>query len=141
VPDVSPRPLTAYELLGVSPQASPTDITGAYRRLLRRHHPDSRDTTDEPEDGRTADADAGKTLTALTDAYAVLHDPARRAAYDRRNLEPRSSTSPARSRAATPASELLRAGPVSWQQPHSPGDLTASPELLGRLLVIVWQDR
>jgi DnaJ-class molecular chaperone len=61
-----------YELLGVSPDASPHKIQSAYRRLARRYHPDL-----------NAGGDAGARFNELTDAYEVLHDPAQRARYDR----------------------------------------------------------
>jgi DnaJ-class molecular chaperone len=61
-----------YELLGVSPGASPQEIHSAYRRLARRYHPDL-----------NAGGDAGARFNELSDAYEVLHDPAQRARYDR----------------------------------------------------------
>jgi DnaJ-class molecular chaperone len=61
-----------YELLGVSPDASPQEIQSAYRRLARRYHPDL-----------NAGGDAGARFNELSDAYEVLHDPAQRARYDR----------------------------------------------------------
>ena len=61
-----------YELLGVSPDASPQKIQSAYRRLARRYHPDL-----------NAGGDAGARFNELSDAYEVLHDPAQRARYDR----------------------------------------------------------
>jgi DnaJ-class molecular chaperone len=60
-----------YELLGVSPDASPQKIQSAYRRLARRYHPDL-----------NAGGDAGARFNELSDAYEVLHDPAQRARYD-----------------------------------------------------------
>ena len=59
-----------YATLGVPPGASAEDITRAYRRLAREHHPDV-----NPD----AAADA---FAELTDAYDVLHDADRRRAYD-----------------------------------------------------------
>jgi molecular chaperone DnaJ len=59
-----------YATLGVPKNASDEEITTAYRRLARQHHPDA-----NPEAG--ADAFAG-----LTDAYDVLRDPQRRRTYD-----------------------------------------------------------
>lgn len=66
------RPRNYYELLGVSPDASPQEIQSAYRRLARRYHPDL-----------NAGGDAGARFNELSDAYEVLHDPAQRARYDR----------------------------------------------------------
>jgi len=63
-----------YERLGVDPSAPDAEIRKAYRRRVKALHPDS---------GRpTADATA---FQAVTDAYAVLRDPRRRAEYDQLN--------------------------------------------------------
>jgi curved DNA-binding protein CbpA len=106
---------TAYEVLGVVPEASATEITSAYRRLLRRHHPDSRDASQGLErDDHASGEDAAGALGSIIAAYAVLRDPARRAAYDRRleALKPPTITY----RPAASRDFLLRAGPVRWQQ-------------------------
>jgi hypothetical protein len=65
-----------YATLGVSPSAEDVVIHAAYRALIRHYHPDS---NPDPE----AHARAG----AITAAYAVLRDPAKRAAYDAGQLE------------------------------------------------------
>jgi curved DNA-binding protein CbpA len=62
-----------YQLLGVRPEASREEIALAWRRRARAEHPDA----------RPADADAAGRFRALAEAYRVLGDPARRAAYDR----------------------------------------------------------
>jgi curved DNA-binding protein CbpA len=65
-----------YDVLGVARTASPTDIRRAYRTLARRYHPDV-----QP---------GGDTLRfeELSNAYEVLHDPARRARYDEATAPP-----------------------------------------------------
>jgi hypothetical protein len=62
-----------YELLGVDRGASGGEITRAWRRRAAAEHPDR----------RPRDAAAPARFRALTEAYQVLGDPARRAAYDR----------------------------------------------------------
>ncbi|HEX3312536.1 MAG TPA: J domain-containing protein [Streptosporangiaceae bacterium] len=62
-----------YQLLGVPREASREEIAQAWRRRARDEHPDA----------RPADADAPGRFRALAEAWRVLGDPARRAAYDR----------------------------------------------------------
>jgi curved DNA-binding protein CbpA len=62
-----------YQLLGITQGASREEIALAWRRRARAEHPDS----------RPGDADAPGRFRALAEAYQVLGDPARRAAYDR----------------------------------------------------------
>ena len=61
-----------YEVLGVSREASDTEIKKAYRRLARSHHPDA-----NPEDGG-----AEERFKELTEAYEVLSNAEARRAYD-----------------------------------------------------------
>ncbi|WP_338771546.1 DnaJ C-terminal domain-containing protein [Massilia sp. METH4] len=60
-----------YAVLGVPKTASADEIKAAYRKLVRKYHPDV---------SKEADADA-KTKE-LNEAYGVLGDPEKRAAYD-----------------------------------------------------------
>jgi len=64
-----------YQLLGVARGASREEITQAWRRRARAEHPDRRP-------GEAGDEAAGR-FRALAEAYHVLSDPGRRAAYDR----------------------------------------------------------
>jgi curved DNA-binding protein CbpA len=64
-----------YQLLGVARGASREEIAQAWRRRARAEHPDSRP-------GEAGDEAAGR-FRALAEAYRVLSDPDRRAAYDR----------------------------------------------------------
>lgn len=59
-----------YEVLQISPNADPDMIHRVYRLLAQRYHPDNTESGDE------------KTFRAITDAYKVLSDPEKRAAYD-----------------------------------------------------------
>ena len=65
-----------YALLCVLPTATAPEITRAYRRLLRDHHPDTR-TGGQPGPGHPL------ALDEVRAAYALLRDPASRAEYDR----------------------------------------------------------
>lgn len=61
-----------YDVLGVSRSASDDEIRKAYRALARTHHPD---VSTEP--------DAEKRFAEVQEAYEVLSDAEKRAAYDR----------------------------------------------------------
>jgi len=60
-----------YQTLGVKRDASGDEIKRAYRRLARKFHPDV-----------SKEADAEKRFKEVGEAYAVLKDPEKRAAYD-----------------------------------------------------------
>jgi DnaJ-class molecular chaperone len=68
---------TPYEVLGVSPQASMADIKKAYRKLAKLHHPDQ-----NPNNPK-----AQETFSALSVAYEILSDEAKRAAFDRGEID------------------------------------------------------
>ncbi|OGY30437.1 MAG: molecular chaperone DnaJ [Candidatus Woykebacteria bacterium RIFCSPHIGHO2_12_FULL_45_10] len=60
-----------YEVLGVSKTASDTDIKKAYRSLARKAHPDV-----------DKSAGAEERFKEINEAYQVLSDPQKKAAYD-----------------------------------------------------------
>lgn len=62
-----------YETLGVAKTASDDDIKQAYRKLAMKYHPDRNGGSKEAEEQ----------FKAITEAYDVLRDPQKRAAYDR----------------------------------------------------------
>src|SRR6266567_7703782 len=64
-----------YALLEVPYQATLAQIKRSYRRLARLHHPDL---NQQASDER---------IKQLNEAYAILSDRARRAAYDIQRLE------------------------------------------------------
>ncbi|MFW6348546.1 MAG: J domain-containing protein [Cyclonatronaceae bacterium] len=69
-----------YALLSVSPSASTKEIRRAYIRISRIIHPDRFDPRHQKEDWQQAN----EMLSQVNAAYAVLKEPAKRAAYDRR---------------------------------------------------------
>src|SRR5665213_4273629 len=62
-----------YELLGVAKNASPEEVKKAFRKLAMQHHPD-RNPDDNTAEQKFKDAN---------EAYDVLKDEQKRAAYDR----------------------------------------------------------
>jgi curved DNA-binding protein len=60
-----------YQIMGVDRGASQDEIKRAYRKLARKYHPDV-----------SKEADAEKHFKEVGEAYEVLKDPEKRAAYD-----------------------------------------------------------
>jgi curved DNA-binding protein len=60
-----------YEVMGVARGATQDEIKRAYRKLARKYHPDV-----------SKEADAEERFKSLGEAYEVLKDPEKRAAYD-----------------------------------------------------------
>ena len=60
-----------YQILGVARDAGADEIKKAFRKLARKYHPD---VSKEP--------DAEQRMREVNEAYAVLSDPEKRAAYD-----------------------------------------------------------
>jgi len=104
-----------YAILGVAPAATQAQISSAYRALLRRHHPDTR-----PRDDDIPSAVSDAALQQVLAAYTVLHDPVRRADYDRR-ADPRRSPicrrpQQALNRYGAQSQPPIIAGPVRWHR-------------------------
>ena len=62
-----------YEILGVSRTCSEVELKAAFRKLAMQHHPDR----------NPGDADCEHKFKELNEAYDVLKDGDKRAAYDR----------------------------------------------------------
>ncbi|MBI1942910.1 MAG: DnaJ domain-containing protein, partial [Betaproteobacteria bacterium] len=61
-----------YQTLGVARAASAEEVKRAYRRLARKYHPDV-----------SKEKDAERRMQEVNEAWAVLSDPEKRAAYDK----------------------------------------------------------
>ena len=71
-----------YKALGVPEGASQKDLTKAYRKLARQHHPDT----------NQGDAKSEEKFKEISAAYDVLGDPEKRKEYDEvRRLGPMAS--------------------------------------------------
>jgi hypothetical protein len=95
-----------YAVLGVPPAADARAVTLAYRRLVRRYHPD---VSREPG--------AGARIRDINAAYEVLGDARRRLAYDR-----------ARVASAPPPPEAWAAAYRQWQRSTRPPPWAGRPE-------------
>ena len=62
-----------YEVLGVARDATDTDIKKAYHKLVMKYHPDK----------NPGDKSAEEKFKEVNNAFDILKDPQKRAAYDR----------------------------------------------------------
>ena len=102
---------THYATLGLPVGAAAADIRQAYRQLVKITHPD-----------RTPDPTAHERYLAINEAYEVLSNPARRAAYDAalewQATAPRAAPKPAPAAPARP--NPLRRPPAGSRRPPKP---------------------
>jgi hypothetical protein len=106
---------THYETLGVSPNAEPEVVQGAYRALMRKYHPDANG------GGAASDARAKR----INEAYATLSDAGLRADYDSRlraaDVPPRQETAGQGATAAGPAEDFAATQPIRMAKANKRG--------------------
>ena len=83
---MQPAESNHYATLGLDQRCSAAQIRAAYRVLAKQHHPDLNPNSSA----------AGARTQTLNAAYAILSDPAQRAAYDRELAAPKNSASKTR---------------------------------------------
>jgi curved DNA-binding protein CbpA len=129
-----------YSVLGVGIDASRREISRAYRRAVHGTHPDAR-----PHDPL-----ARARFEALTDAYDLLSDPARRAEHDRRHVHAAPPWPPGEVVVTPSETPVIWAGPVriaaAPPRPSRTGDRTSPderfvdpPVFLGQLAQSPWR--
>ena len=95
-----------YAILRVAPDATRQEVSRAYRALMRSHHPDM--------DGPAA---AEGELLRIMQAFHVLGDAGRRAAYDRQRAAAGPAVVPVRKQASrsSMSGPAIRVTPVRWE--------------------------
>jgi curved DNA-binding protein CbpA len=110
------QPADPYQELGVGVRADRDEIVRAYRQRARTCHPDA----------HPGDPGAAARFRALTLAYQLLADPARRARYDRAHPERGSSQD------SPPAGRPPRQAPAAGRPPLWAGPVLVEPPAGGR---------
>jgi curved DNA-binding protein CbpA len=118
-----------YEVLHLGRAATARDIGRAYRALVRTRHPDMRATGAVPA-GPDARTQERQDLQEIMDAYAVLGNPTRRAAYDRQRPKTTPPEPAPPHRDPRPYGPDLIIGPLRWESPTTPGTLAPGPRVL-----------
>jgi len=99
---VAAMPITYYEILEVSPSASQTVISAAYRTLSQKYHPDK----------NNGDKHCEEMMAQINVAFGVLSDPIKRKVYDeelgnKQNHKPAQQTSPTKQEVKEPQTEKI----------------------------------
>jgi curved DNA-binding protein CbpA len=68
-----------YEVLGIPAEAGSKEVKSSFRRLAKKHHPDTTAAAGQRAGARASEA----AIRLLLEAYRVLSDPERRRLYDR----------------------------------------------------------
>jgi len=131
------NPSDPHAELGVAPDATQPEIHEAFRRRLRQHHPDTRNSA-----GTADDRESDETLQRALAAYAAL----RRRPPERpqRSPAPHGAGPAVRGRGHRPSRErhALWVSPVQWEPAGQtqPGDLeplTPRPPLSGAITPVL----
>jgi hypothetical protein len=115
-----------YSIIGIAPSAGSAEIKQAFRRLAVSYHPD-----------KNPSPDAEEQFKEINEAYEVLNNPAKRAAYDELRANPFQSTYEAQPQHRDPAYNRNRY--AYYQATHShqtPRELMA--EYLPKFRWICW---
>lgn len=92
-----------YAILEVSPTATTAEIKRSYRRLARLHHPDLNKQALDTH------------IKRLNEAYEVLRDPVKRAAYDEQLAEEKRRAA-ARAAARRQEEQAKREPEMTWAE-------------------------
>ncbi len=114
-----------YKILQVDSEAEDEVIQAAYRRLAQKYHPD-----------RSVGPEAADRMVAINAAWALLRDPAQRAAFDRTRADAaRSETQAHRPQARTsaqPAGSAASAGSPRASAAERPPETVSADWTSGR---------
>ncbi|MBX7442271.1 MULTISPECIES: J domain-containing protein [unclassified Arthrobacter] len=105
-----------YSILGVGADATQQEIARAYRALMRSHHPDM-DSSLGQANGTGQEPAQEAELLRIMQAFSVLRDPERRAAYDRKLNSSAPIIIPVRHGPgrSEPSGPAIRVTPVRWE--------------------------
>jgi hypothetical protein len=135
-----------YEVLHITPTATPGEVARAYRLLMRSQHPDTRAAHEH-------NACTGSTPPELYDimaAYAILGNPEKRAAYEQDHPHTNKAPPPpqqpeprVRQRGHFLPAASLAIGPVLWEPtPRWSSATAAGPRpALPLSLTVIWRIR
>ncbi|CAN6193569.1 unnamed protein product [Urochloa humidicola] len=126
-----------YAVLGVARDASAAEIRAAYRQLALRWHPDKVQL--QGEDPREKE-EADTRFLQIRQAYDVLSDDSRRAAYDAVAFWPRATCACARANASafTPRDDDTRAREIQMKMATAVAKMKESAERLKQVTEHTW---
>ena len=119
--------MNAYAVLQVSPQADAEIIRAAYRNLMQRYHPDR----------NPGDLQAAEMAVRVSQAYEILSNPEKKAAYDAQLLREQAAHSPQADRlAAIRAAQRGKGNALTQVKSRTPWVLMGIALLL--CVCIIW---